>query len=176
VFDILKTKKELPLIDDFYANNKILIVDSSWPKDKEIIIEAFKKLKEKYGNIKLIIAPHEVNKASVASLEKLMGNLNYSLFTNPTNIEKANILIIDTIGILSQLYRYATATYIGGGFNDGIHNILEALVYNSPVAFGTNHHKFVEAAETLQLGISKEVSGKDDLVSFFDEILADENY
>jgi len=105
-----------------------------------------------------------------------MGNLPYSLYTNPTNVEKADVLIIDTIGVLSQLYRYATATYIGGGFNDGIHNILEALVYNSPVAFGTNHHKFVEAAETLQLGISKEISNKEDLHLFFDKIIADENY
>lgn len=176
VFDILKTKKELPLVDSFCGNNKILVVGSSWPKDEEIVLETFKKLKERHTHLKLIIAPHEVNKTSVANIEKLMGNLNYTLYTNPTNIEKTDVLIIDTIGILSQLYRYATATYIGGGFNDGIHNILEALVYNVPVAFGTNHYKFVEAAETLQLSISKEISDKDDLVAFFDKVIADENY
>ncbi|MFI5141354.1 MAG: 3-deoxy-D-manno-octulosonic acid transferase [Bacteroidia bacterium] len=176
VFDILKTKKELPLIDSFCTNNKILVVGSSWPKDEEIVLETFKKLKEKHSNLKLIIAPHEVNKVSVANIEKLMGNLNYSLFTNPTNIDEADVLIIDTIGVLSQLYRYATATYIGGGFNDGIHNILEAMVYEVPVAFGLNHYKFVEAAETLQLGISKEISNKDDLLLFFDKLVTNETY
>jgi 3-deoxy-D-manno-octulosonic-acid transferase len=176
VFDILKTKKELPLIDSFCANNKILVVGSSWPKDEQIVIEAFKKLKVKHNNLKLIIAPHEVNKASVANIEKLIGTVNYTLYTNPINIDKADVLIIDTIGVLSQLYRYATATYIGGGFNDGIHNILETLVYNVPVAFGTNHHKFVEATETLQFGISKVVSNEGDLFLFFDKIIADENY
>jgi 3-deoxy-D-manno-octulosonic-acid transferase len=176
VFDILKTKKDLPLIDAFCANNKILVAGSSWPKDEEIVIATFKILKEKHSSLKLIIAPHEVNKSSVASIEKLMGNLNYTLYTNPTNVEKADVLIIDTIGILSQLYRYATATYIGGGFNDGIHNILEALVYNSPVTFGTNHHKFIEATESLQLGIAKKILTKDDLISFFDKVISDDNY
>ena len=176
VFDILKTKKDLPLIDSFCGNNKILVVGSSWQKDEEIVIEAFKKLKEKHSNLKLIIAPHEVNKASVSSLEKLICGLNYTLYTNPTNVEKAEVLVIDTIGVLSQLYRYATATYIGGGFNDGIHNILEALVYNVPVAFGLNHHKFVEATESLQLGISKEISDKNDLFLFFDKVISDEAY
>jgi 3-deoxy-D-manno-octulosonic-acid transferase len=176
VFDILKTKKDLPLIDSFCTNNKTLVVGSSWPKDEEIVINTFKKLKEKHSDLKLIIAPHEVNKTSVTGIEKLIGNLNYTLYTNPTNIEKADILIIDTIGVLSQLYRYAAAAYIGGGFNDGIHNILEALVYNVPVAFGLNHYKFIEATETLQLGISKEISSKDDLFIFFDGIIANENY
>ncbi|HKC68980.1 MAG TPA: glycosyltransferase N-terminal domain-containing protein [Bacteroidia bacterium] len=176
VFDILNAKKDLPLIDSFCVNNKILVVGSSWPKDEEIVIDAFKKLKENHTRLKLIIAPHEVNKESVAGIEKLLDGINYTLYTNPQNIESTDVLVIDTIGVLSQLYRYATATYIGGGFNDGIHNILESLVYNVPVAFGLNHYKFVEATETLQLGISKEISNKNDLFLFFDKIMADENY
>ena len=176
VFEIAQTKTALPVIDSFCNNHKTLVAGSTWPKDEEIVIETFKKLKEKHADLKLIIASHEVNKNSTARIEKLIGNTKFSLYTNPTNIESADVLIIDTIGILSQLYRYGTAAFIGGGFNDGIHNISEALVYNIPVAFGANHHKFVEAAEALQLNIAKEVNSSDELFLFFDKIIADESY
>jgi len=173
VFEIAQTKKELPIIERFCNGNKIIIAGSTWPKDEELIIQSYKKLKEKYLDLKLIIVPHEINKTAISNLEKLIKN-NYTLYTNPINIDKADILLIDTIGILSQTYRYAIGAYIGGGFNDGIHNILEALVYNIPTAFGTNHLKFIEAAETLQLNISKEITHEKDLYIFFDEIISNE--
>jgi 3-deoxy-D-manno-octulosonic-acid transferase len=174
VFEIARTKKELPLIDRFCGSHKILIAGSTWPKDEELVIATYKKLKEKHGNLKLIIAPHEITKTSVSNLKEIIGS-GFTLYTNPENIEKEDILIIDTIGILSRIYRYGTVAYIGGGFNDGIHNILEALVYNVPVTFGTNHHKFVEAAETLQLHISKEITGEKDLYLFFNDLISDDN-
>jgi 3-deoxy-D-manno-octulosonic-acid transferase len=176
VFEIAQTKTALPLLDSFCNNHKVLVAGSTWPKDEEIVIETFKKLKEKHTDLKLIIASHEVNKASTSRIESLIGNTTYSLYTNPIGVENADILLIDTIGILSQLYRYGTAAYIGGGFNDGIHNISEALVYNIPVAFGTNHHKFVEAAEALQLNIAKEVNSSNELLLFFDEIISDKKH
>ena len=176
VFEIAQTKTALPLLDSFCNNHKILVAGSTWPKDEEIVIETFKKLREKHTDLKLIIASHEVNKASTSRIESLIGNTTYSLYTNPTELKNVDILIVDTIGILSQLYRYGTAAYIGGGFNDGIHNISEALVYNIPVAFGTNHHKFVEAAETLQLGISNEINSSNELFLFFDEIISDKKH
>lgn len=176
VFEISQTKTQLPLIDSFCDNYKILVAGSTWPKDEEIVVEAFKKLREKHSDLKLMIAPHEVNQSSVARIEKLISDKKYSLYTDPSNIKNADVLIIDTIGILSQLYRYGTAAYIGGGFNDGIHNILEAMVYNIPAAFGDNHDKFIEASETLRLNISKEVINQDDLFLFFDKVISDENY
>jgi 3-deoxy-D-manno-octulosonic-acid transferase len=176
VFEIAQTKTALPVVDGFCNNHTVLIAGSTWPKDEQIVIETFKKLKEKHPHLKLIIASHEVNKHATSRIENLMGNTKYSLYTNPTNIESADILLIDTIGILSQLYRYGTASYIGGGFNDGIHNILEALVYNIPVAFGTNHHKFVEASEALQLNMAKEINSSDELFVFLNKVIADENY
>ena len=176
VFEIAQTKKELPLIDSFAANHTVIVAGSTWPKDEEIVIETFKTLKQKHSNLKLIIASHEVNKTSTSRIESLIGNTKHSLYTNPKDLENADVLIVDTIGVLSQLYRYGTVAYIGGGFNDGIHNILEALVYNIPVAFGSNHHKFVEAAETLQVSISKEINSSNELYMFFDKILSDKKY
>lgn len=175
VLEISQIKNELPIIKKFCSSNKIIVAGSTWPKDEEFVIAAFKKLKSKYPNIKLIIAPHEVNETSVSAIEKLVGT-NYSLYTNPKHLDRADVLIIDTIGMLSQIYRYGNATYIGGGFNDGIHNILEALAYNIPTAFGTNYKKFVEANETLELHISKVIYNENDLFIFFEKIISNKDY
>jgi 3-deoxy-D-manno-octulosonic-acid transferase len=70
----------------------------------------------------------------------------------PENLQQADILIIDSIGMLSSLYRYGQLAYIGGGFGKGIHNILEAAAYGIPVIFGPNYSKFREAVELLHAG------------------------
>jgi 3-deoxy-D-manno-octulosonic-acid transferase len=75
------------------------------------------------------------------------------------------VVIVNTIGHLSYLYRYGTLAYIGGGFGKGIHNILEAATYGLPVIFGPNHHKFSEALELIELGGVFPVSGGDQLLS-----------
>jgi 3-deoxy-D-manno-octulosonic-acid transferase len=73
------------------------------------------------------------------------------------------VLIIDNIGLLSNLYRYSTVAYIGGGFGVGIHNILEAVAYGKPVVFGPNHHKFQEAHDIIELGGGMTVDEKPDV-------------
>ena len=176
VLEIAKTNRQLPVIDKFCDHNKILVAGSTWPEDEKLVLETYEKLKKKHAGLKLIIAPHEVNKQAIERIKSLIGNCKYTTYTYAKNIEIAEVLIIDTIGILSQLYHYGIAAYIGGGFNDGIHNILEALVYNIPVAFGTNNYKFIEASETLKLALSKEVHSANDLYLFFDKIISDENY
>ena len=177
VFEIAGAKVSLPLINNFCNNHKTLVAGSTWPKDEEIVLEAYKRLKEKYVDLKLIIAPHEVSTQAITRIEKLADTCRCAAYTtNGEKITEVDILIIDTIGILSQLYRYAIVSYIGGGFNDGIHNILEALVYNIPVAFGSNHHKFIEASETLKINITKEIHTASDLIGYIDKVLSDENY
>ena len=81
------------------------------------------------------------------------------------NIKNKKILIIDCIGILSKIYRYANFSYIGGGFGKGIHNTLEASVYNIPVIFGPNYHNFPEAKELINLGIAKTINTSDELIN-----------
>ncbi len=119
--------KTIPLLEQFVLNSKVLVAGSTWQKDEEIIIEYLKK--NPY-NLKLIIAPHEINPQNI---EKFRAKLSVKsmLYTNPdeTDLADTQVLIIDTIGILSSVYRYGTIAYIGGGFGVGIHNTLEAAVY-----------------------------------------------
>jgi 3-deoxy-D-manno-octulosonic-acid transferase len=176
VMQIPKNKTSLPLIDRFCGNATVLIAGSTWPKDEELVLDAFIKLKEKNPVLKLLLVPHEVDDDSINSTEKLILQKNATLFfarySTKQNFERHDILIIDSVGILSQLYRYAAAVYVGGGFNDGIHSILEVMAYGVPVSFGPNNLKFVEAQEAKKLEIGKTIHNEAELLAFFSEMIS----
>ena len=141
----------IEIIEQFKNNaSKTIVAGSTWPDD-EIILSSFSLKNPAY---KIIIAPHEIGNEHILQLQKLFKNaiLYTDFFKNYSN---QNILIINTIGILSKIYKYADICYIGGGFNkSGIHNTLEAAVFDKPIITGSNIYKFNEAKEmNLQGGL-----------------------
>jgi 3-deoxy-D-manno-octulosonic-acid transferase len=155
--------KRIQLFEEFAANSKVLVAGSTWPKDEEILIEYFK---ENPYNLKLIIAPHEINPQDIERLKERFGSKSF-LYTKPegVNPKEAKILIIDTIGVLSSAYRYGTISYIGGGFGAGIHNTLEAAVFGIPVVFGPNYQRFQEAVELIDIEAARSIESKEVLAS-----------
>ena len=149
VFEVAANVNQNDLIKQFVADKKMLIVGSSWMEDEAIVSSI------KLAPLKLIIAPHEVNKAHLDSMVDRFGSAASVLLysnANESNVSDAQILIIDNIGMLSSLYQYATVAFIGGGFGKGIHNILEAATFGLPIIFGPNYKKFTEAKELIKLG------------------------
>lgn len=161
--------KTLPLLEQFAANSKVLIAGSTWPKDEDLIVEYFRS---NPFNIKLIIAPHEINPQNI---EKLIAKIGVKTirYTQPNDIDpkEAQLLVIDTIGILSSAYRYGTIAYIGGGFGVGIHNTLEAAVFGMPVIFGPNYHKFQEAIDLINHKASISINNQNDLNTAVNQLL-----
>ena len=155
VIEIAKQPKKFPEIEVHVKNKKVIVAGSSWPKDEEFIIQTYEKLKNKHNDLLLIIAPHEINTSSIEQLSKRISEtknkLSQQLFTKGIQFIETDIIIIDTIGVLSSVYQYADIAIIGGGFGSGIHNTTEALVYGMPVAFGPNYKKFKEAIEAIEL-------------------------
>lgn len=148
VWEIAKNTKPFPLIEKFRENSSVLIAGSSWREDEKIISVL------QPGDFKLIIAPHEIDEKHIDNIENQFAGfstLRYSKATE-SNVSSAQVLIIDNIGMLSSLYRYAEIAFIGGGFGKGIHNILEAATFGLPVIFGPNYEKFTEAKELIRLG------------------------
>ena len=127
----------------------MFIAGSSWPPDEEIFIKYFNE----HRNWKLIIAPHVIGEEHLKQiLSKLRRKtVRYSEATTE-NVKDAECLIIDCFGLLSSIYRYADITYVGGGFGVGIHNVLEAAVWNKPVIFGPNNKHFQEALGLIKAG------------------------
>ncbi len=163
VLEIKENFTAIPELEKFKGTSQLILGGSTWPGDEELMIEAFKKLND--PNIKLVLAPHEIKKSSIDDLQQKLqkNNLSYCLYTEGVYSD-CNVLILNTIGILSRSYSYASAAYVGGGFNDGIHNILEPAVYFIPVAFfGSNYHKFNEAVDLVALQAAFCVSNADEL-------------
>jgi len=153
VINIAENFIEVPGIQDFCGNNKVIVAGSTW-EDDEAEWTHFVKT---HPEIKFIIAPHEVDKENLNDVKKEFYNsIFYSEWiainkTNGNSDLKTNCVIIDNIGMLSRLYKYATITYVGGGFGyNGLHNILEAAVYGKPVIFGPEYEKNFEAEEMIE--------------------------
>lgn len=171
VIDIRNQAKSLPLAATLTGDSRTIVAGSTWPPDEEILIPYFNR----HPELKLIIAPHEVNEERLRSIEQRLKRpaLRYSQAT-PESSAQADCLIIDGYGLLSSLYRYATLAYVGGGFGVGIHNVPEAAVYGVPVFFGPNNQRFREARDLINEGGSFEVTSADDFQAQADRLLADE--
>jgi 3-deoxy-D-manno-octulosonic-acid transferase len=131
---------------------------------------------------KLIIVPHEVDENQIKKLIALLRDIPYVRYSELEGnhkgevLSEASVLIIDSVGILSRVYRYGSFAYIGGGFGAGIHNILEAATYGMPVVFGPKFRKFKEARDLTELGGAFSVKSKDELVEIFDKLLSDSTF
>lgn len=143
VNDKTNSRKNLPLIREFAKSKPTIICGSTWPKDEILLTQYIKDYPEK----NYIIAPHELQ--YISALQKQTNGLLYSE-ANKKNIYTSNVLIIDSIGILANIYQYGKLAYIGGGFGNGIHNILEAVTFGLPVIFGTRYNKVREAKELIR--------------------------
>ena len=150
VYDVAKTHKPIPLAEIFCADSKIIVCGSTWSGDEEILAD----MQNMKANIKMIIAPHEIDESHLLQIEKLFSSRKTIRFSKATeqNITEANILLIDNIGMLSSLYHYAYVTYVGGGFNKTVHNILEPAAHGKPIIFGHKFYKFREAFELIEKG------------------------
>jgi 3-deoxy-D-manno-octulosonic-acid transferase len=134
----------------FSQNSLCLVAGSTWPHDEDLLTTY---INNKKPGMKFIIAPHEIDESHIARLIKLL-KIEPVLFSkaDERTVAQYQVLIIDNIGMLSSVYRYASITYVGGGFGKGIHNILEPAVFGKPVIFGPNYLKFKEAIELIAAG------------------------
>ncbi len=173
VIDIATNFIEIPAIANFCGDGKVIVAGSTWEDDEAEWIHFVKHRPE----IKFIIAPHEIDHENLESIKKeFSGSVYYSEYVS-NNIEnqKSNCLIIDNIGMLSRLYKYADITYIGGGFGyKGLHNILEAAVYGKPVIFGPEFEKNFEAEELINAGGGISIENALELEKVINELLSNE--
>lgn len=164
VFENAANPKSISEIALFCGDSPTLICGSTWPDDEKLLVE----LPAKYPGWKFIIAPHEIHESHILSIESIFQKTTrFSEFKNTGKSDSA-VLIIDNIGMLSALYQYGKAAYIGGGFGAGIHNTLEAAAFGLPVIFGPKFNKFQEAKDLIKIGAAKSVSNTSDLINAFE--------
>jgi 3-deoxy-D-manno-octulosonic-acid transferase len=147
VHAIVERNETLPRAEAFRkADSKlVLVAGSTWPADEQILFRALKDVPD----LRLVVVPHEL---TPAHLSGIAAQAPGPLVRWGDEDNSARTLLVDRMGYLSRLYKYADITYVGGGFGSGIHNTLEAAVWGKPVIFGPNHHRFAEAHVLIEAG------------------------
>lgn len=167
VSEILKRNNQLDFMDRFKNNQLCLVAGSTWPEDEKILVNYINKTTEK---VKFVIAPHEIKPSHIdkitSSLEKTV--LRYSELGSQ-NLKEVDVLIIDTIGLLTKIYSYANMAYVGGGFATGLHNTMEPAVFGIPIIIGPQFGGFKEAEDLVSKGGIIPVSSQDS----FDNLMGD---
>lgn len=150
VIEIAEKFEPIPGISEFIGSNKAIIAGSTWPEDEEVLHNAFSAMND--PSLSLIIAPHEISENHLEDLSRLFPSaIRFSSLYN--SVPSTKVLIIDNVGTLSRLYKYSWLTYVGGGLKTkGLHNVLEAAVYNKIVLFGPYYHKYIEAVGLVKSG------------------------
>lgn len=176
VLQIKEKAKQLPIVDAFIGTEtpcKVFVAGSSWPPDEDIFINFFNQHKD----WKLIIAPHVIGEDHLTQiLSKLKRNTIRYTQATPESAAKAECLIVDCFGLLSSIYHYGDVAYVGGGFGVGIHNVLEAAVWDIPVIFGPNNKKFQEAQGLKAAGGGFDISTADEFRQVMSRFMNDQEY
>lgn len=176
VLQIKEQAKQLPIVEAFVRGDspcKVFVAGSSWPPDENIFINFFNEHK----GWKLIIAPHVIGEDHLTQiLSKLKRNTIRYTQATPESAAKAECLIVDCFGLLSSIYHYGDVAYVGGGFGVGIHNVLEAAVWDIPVIFGPNNKKFQEAQGLKAAGGGFDISTADDFRQVMSRFMNDQEY
>ncbi|MCB9231686.1 MAG: 3-deoxy-D-manno-octulosonic acid transferase [Bacteroidia bacterium] len=163
--------REIPLIAHFVSGKFCVICGSTWPKDEEIILAVRQELS--HLPIQWIIAPHEIHPEHIE--QRISRDSDHSLrFSQAENLKATHSLLwIDNVGMLNRLYHYANLTYIGGGFDQSIHNTQEPAVYGRPVAFGPKFERFREAVDMVKAGSAFVIREKEDLKNYITRFFED---
>lgn len=147
VLQIKEKSRQLPIVEAFKQGRKVFVAGSSWAPDEDIFIPYFNEHKD----WKLIVAPHVIGEDHLKQiLQKFEGKAVRYTQATPEEAAQADCLIIDCFGLLSSVYHYGEVAYVGGGFGVGIHNVLEAAVWDMPVVFGPNNKNFHEAQGIME--------------------------
>jgi len=173
VAQIVERVQPLDFIADFKNNTTTIVIGSSWVDDENVYLPYLNNSE----NIKFIIAPHNIKEEEITRLISKIDKKTVR-FTNykTEELKNADVFIIDTIGILTQIYAYADIAYVGGAFKTGLHNILEPATYGTPVVIGPKYSKFQEAKDLVALGSCLVVNNTEELSVTFNRLITDAVY
>ena len=175
VFAISKRDNRLDFVEQFKGNNLLLVAGSTWESDEKILANYINQSDQ---HIKFIIAPHNIKAEQISNLTTQISK-SVLLFSEKENKNTSDfdVMIIDTIGLLTKIYSYADLAYVGGGFgNPGVHNVLEPAVFGIPIVIGPNYSHFAEATELVNKGSVLPIKTQLELNSILDTLVSDSEF
>ncbi len=175
VFEITNQNNSLDFIEEFKQNQPTLVAGSTWKEDEKYLVDY---INSKMSTAeKIIIAPHNIHPKAVKALQQSI-NKKTVLFSEKEkqDIQDAQVFIIDSIGILTKIYSYANIAYVGGGFETGLHNVLEPATFGVPILIGPKHDKFKEAVDLVNLGGCIVIKSQKEFDNQLQNLFFDVNY
>ena len=163
----------LPLVDAFVADRAaVLVAGSTWPEDLPVLAPLIQQYNKE---LRVIIAPHEISEANLRLVETTLPGpvVRYSRAEGAA-VAGARVLLLDSVGLLRQLYRFGQYAYVGGAFGKGLHNTLEAAAFGLPLFFGPKFSKFQEAKDLVELNCAFPVQNAAELQAAFSRLWHDE--
>jgi len=174
VIEASQQAKEFPLLKTFSEGRRLVLAGSTWPRDEKLLSSLLNDLPD---DVYMVIAPHNVDDLHINDLmNRFEGTAVKFSELNEDNARMFKVLVIDGMGFLIHLYRYAFIAYIGGGFGKSIHNILEAATFGKPVIFGPKYSKFKEAHDLLANGGAFTVGNFAELKSIIERLCGDSDF
>ena len=172
VIEIAEQSKDIKLVKDFIGEYPCLVIGSSWSKDEDLLVEYINT----HPNYRYVLAPHEIKESHLSEIESKISVPTQRWSNSQKGAKKeAVVLLVDNIGMLSSIYKYANLAYVGGAFSAGLHNILEAAVFGIPVIFGPKYSKFPEAKDLIDVQAAFSVSDYDKLSQTLDLLFLDKS-
>ncbi len=173
VSKILEQDNSLDFIEEFKNNQYTVVAGSTWSIGEELLVNYINNSEDE----KFIIAPHNMNSKAIQKLKESIQKKTVLYSENEhKNLSEFQVFIVDTIGILTKIYSYADAAYVGGGFKTGLHNILEPATFGIPIVIGPQFDKFKEAVDLIELKGCISVDNQSAFSSIFNQLKSDEDY
>lgn len=169
VIETSKEDVEIDRIKAFSKNDFTLILGSSWQEEEALVSKIYEKYESK---IKLIIVPHDVSEKHILEIKKEYSAFSPHIYSDNSAIN-SKVLIIDSIGLLKHIYKYGSVAFVGGGFKNALHNILEPAAFGLPVLFGDNCSKYIESTWMKESNSGFSVSNESRLTEIFDIFLSE---
>lgn len=165
VAEIAQQAGKIDLVERFRGESPLFVAGSTWGPDEALLIP----LINANPTIRFVVAPHEMDEERINRLigQTQGGAIRFTQCSEKSDLSQIQVLILDTMGMLSSVYGYASWSYIGGGFGVGIHNTLEAATFGLPIAFGPNYRKFKEACDLVSLGAASSITSYEELAAWF---------
>jgi len=175
---LIKVKKEGFMAKEFFPKEaKIIVAGSTWPKDEDILLPAYKNLLAEFKDLILILVPHEPKSERLNQINKIISkldllNIHWSIVERTGSIGKTRVIVVDKIGILANLYQLGDLAYVGGSFGHGVHNCLEPAVMGKPVFFGPKINNSKEAQLLVERKAGFLVNSSQELIMKMKQLLA----
>jgi 3-deoxy-D-manno-octulosonic-acid transferase len=143
-----------PLLAPFCDGRPTLVAGSTWPADEAVLLPAWETVRRSLPGARLVVAPHEPDEAHLAPVERWARDAGLRLARlGAPDQRDADIVLVDRVGVLGDLYAIAGAAFVGGGYHAaGLHSVLEPAAFGAPVAFGPRHANSRDAALLVAAG------------------------